>query len=152
MKKTLRLLLIGCALATAGAAHAACTNCGQVTEVREIKVEVTRPGVSVRARSGYYADPPGDSLLLPDQRALFATARAGKRPASLPVAVEADAFYRGPDAPVAVVTVEVPTDSLRFSESTASNMEDSLQILGLITDSTGLPVTTFGRPLPLQQV
>ena len=49
MKKTLRLLLIGCALATAGAAHAACTNCGQVTEVREIKVEGEGSGLGAVA-------------------------------------------------------------------------------------------------------
>lgn len=115
---------------------------------REIHVEVTRPGMKVRARNGYFANPPGDSLLAPDQRALFAAAREKKSAAPIPIVVTAGGFFPGATAPAAVVTVEVPTDSLKFTES-GTSFDDSLQIVGLVRDENGGPISTFGRPLPL---
>ncbi|HEY2933387.1 MAG TPA: VWA domain-containing protein [Acidobacteriota bacterium] len=116
---------------------------------REIRVEVTRPGVKVRARNGYFATPPGDSLLSPEQRSLFAQARSRKNAPTLPLVVTASRFFPGATAPAAVVTIEVPTDSLQFKE-VATVFDDSIQIIGLVKDRNGTPVTTFGRPLPLQ--
>jgi VWFA-related protein len=114
----------------------------------EIRVEVTRPGLKVRARNGYFANPPGDSLLPPDQRALFSAAREKKSAAPLPILVTAGSFFPGATAPAAVVTVEVPTDSLKFKEI-GNSFDDSLQIIGLVRDQNGGPISTFGRPLPL---
>jgi len=117
---------------------------------REIKVEVTRPGVKIRARNGYYAHPPSDTLLTPQQREIFAVARQRRLPAAIPLYVETHSFFPGPDAPVATVTIELSTDALKFNENATAGFEDSLQIVGLITNSHGSAVTTFGRPLPLQ--
>lgn len=49
MQKTLHALFIAFALVAGGSAHAACTSCGQVTDVREVKVEGEGSGLGAVA-------------------------------------------------------------------------------------------------------
>jgi len=116
---------------------------------REIRVEVTRPGLRVRSRSGYYAISSRDTLLTLDQRALFTAARERKSPPALAIYATSDEFFPEKGVSAAVVTVDISADTLKLTED-GSGFQDSLQIMGLVSDETGRSVTTFGRSLPLQ--
>ncbi len=125
------------------------TNLNFDGKFREIRVEVNCPGVKVRARSGYYAIPPSDALLTPDQRSLFAAAREKTTEPTLPMFTSTDQFFPGSNSSATVVTLEVPIDSLELKDG-GPFLEDTLQITGLVSDRRGTPITAFGQPLPLR--
>jgi len=102
---------------------------------REIKVEVTRPGVTVRTRKGYYAFPPGVPIVRPAELPLMTALEAKhlardveQRPAVLRVA---DA---GREQQVLLI-VEVPLESAAIVKDEAAGLwRADVQLLGHVKD------------------
>jgi VWFA-related protein len=116
---------------------------------RKLTVEVSRPGVKVRARNGYYAVSPNDSLLTPEQRSLFSNARQSRPAPTLALYAAAHAFFPDGRLPAAVVTVEVSADAFSLKENGAIS-EGSMQVIGLVSDKSGRAITTFGGLQPIR--
>jgi VWFA-related protein len=109
---------------------------------RQIRVEVRQQGLTVRARTGYYAIPRGFELLSPEEYQVVQAARSAGRSAALYVRAggfrEEGNLYRVP------VVLEMPTRSIRFEQSGKFSVA-RLQIIGLVRDIERNPVARFGR-------
>ena len=112
-------------------------------QFREIRAEVRRPGLSVRARSGYYAVPPGFECLTPEEFRLCDRGRNAAGAIRVPLFLRAAGFqdegglYRVP------VILEIPTAAVRFDKA-GGGYSTRLQIIGLVRNSEGDFCTRFG--------
>jgi len=93
---------------------------------------VTRPGVKVRARNGFFATPPSDTLLTPTSACCHSRAREEIAPA-IQMFAGADEFFQSAGASPRCHCGS-SNRRLHFKEN-GTVLEDSLQIVGLITDS-----------------
>lgn len=115
---------------------------------RQISVQVKRPGLSVRARPGYFAIPSGFEFLTPQEFGLVAQARSVSPKRELPFYLRTAAFraegrqYRVP------VILEVPTTAVEFVKD-QRRFTANLQVIGVVRDGTGGFVTRFGSPMNL---
>lgn len=110
---------------------------------RQIRVGVRRPGLSVRARTGYYAIPSGLDFLTPEEFRIVEQSRSAAASEEMPLFVRAAGFldergeYRVP------VVLEIPTRAIQF-EDNGSIHSARLQIIGLIRDGTNQFFGRFG--------
>jgi len=111
---------------------------------RKIRVELKQPGLSVRTRSGYFANPPLRALTDEESR-LMTDARNGKE-ATLRFDVALAQFPAGPQRSHVPVTVEVPAREIQFSPS-GDKLVASLLIVGLLRDQNGEIVARVGTPV-----
>ena len=108
---------------------------------REIRVEVRQPGLSVRARSGYYAMPVEYDYLTPEEYAVVASARAPS--ASLPLFIRAAVFREEQNRYRVPVIIEIPAKALKFEKADNGN-RTRLHIVGIVRDSGRNLVARFG--------
>ncbi len=107
----------------------------------EIRVEVRQPGLSVRARSGYYAIPAEFDFLTPEEYAVVALARAPST--RLPLFIRT-AGFRGEQSRYRVpVILEIPAGALKFEKVGNGNVT-RLHVVGIVRDSRNNLVARFG--------
>ncbi|MBI1984210.1 MAG: VWA domain-containing protein [Acidobacteria bacterium] len=115
---------------------------------REIRVEVNRPGLNVRARRGYYAIPPGFEYLTPEEYRLLMQARNAAPKEELPLFLRAGAFQDAGQQYRVPLILEIPTKAIKF-EKKQGRLTANLQLMGLVRTGAGEFVRRFGGPLNL---
>ena len=107
----------------------------------EIRVEMRQPGLSVRARSGYYAIPADYEFLTPEEFSVVATARASSD--QLPLFIRTASFREEKDRYRVPVVLEIPTKALKFEKAGNGNAT-RFQVVGIVRDARHNPVARFG--------
>jgi VWFA-related protein len=119
---------------------------------RKISVKVTRPGVTVQSRSGYFALPPGEgSALLPFEMPLLTALTVDPAPHAFDYQVEALQFSQGKEGRQHVLLMEVPLQGMSFQVDKRKNTYTlRFSLLALVKDSTGRIVERFSDDYPFE--
>jgi hypothetical protein len=119
---------------------------------RRVEVKVARKGVSVQARSGYFALPPGDAApLMPYELPLLAAAAATPAPHAFDYKVSAFRFHQTPRGRQHTLVVEVPTERLTIDEDRkAKRYALRFSVLALVKDASGRVVERMSNDYPLE--
>jgi len=125
---------------------------------RAIEVKVSRKGVEVRTRKGYYATPGGnDDVLLPFEQPvleMLASTQPGARPSDLPVLIRAERFRDGLSWMVPMV-MHLPGSALvpreREQEKGDKNppvVDFEVDAIAIVRDAKGTIVAKSSRSFP----
>ncbi len=125
---------------------------------RPVEVKVSRKGVDVRTRKGYFATPGGgDDVLLPFEQPvleLLAATQPGSRPAELPVMLRTERFRNGQAWTVPIV-MHVPGSALAPHErevekgaKTPPQVDFELDAIAIVRDSKNNIVAKVSRSFP----
>jgi VWFA-related protein len=113
---------------------------------RTIKVKTTRPGVTLRFRQGYFAIPPGASLIMPDEYSELLNARSGKLESDGRLLnVQPCSFLEGNGRFRVLISIEFPA-VLAESRSVEGGTLLYPKIWGTVLDQDGEVVTSFRSP------
>jgi VWFA-related protein len=119
---------------------------------RRIDVKVTRPGVTVQSRSGYFALPPGEgSALLPFELPLLTALTVNPAPHAFDF--ESAVLRFGPAASGRdhLLVFEVPLQSMSFQEDKRAKVYRlRFSLLALVRDATGRIVARFSDDYPFE--
>ena len=116
---------------------------------RRIEVKVSRPGVSVRSRQGYYALPPHESPTLPWEVMLADAMATDPAPQAFEHKAGALRFADGQERSELAVLVDVPLNGIHIlRDDTAGVYRAHLQVLALLKDSTGHVVARLSHDWP----
>lgn len=120
--------------------------------LREIKVEVKRPGLQIQSRSGYFALPPtGKFPVLPFESPMLVALSSAALPSALPLAHSLVRFEATPGGYEHVLSLEMPLDKLLFEENMKTKQyEASFAMLALIRDQNGEIVEKFSQEYPVR--
>jgi VWFA-related protein len=118
---------------------------------RRVSLKVTRPGVTVQTRSGYYTLPPGEgTATFPYEVELLQATRVTPRPADFPLRARAFRFGFEGDRRRYTVVLEVPMASLRFSPEKNGGFDAAhFAFMGLVRTSWGAVAEKFSQDVPL---
>jgi VWFA-related protein len=118
---------------------------------RKVSLKVTRPGVTVQTRSGYFAMPPGESTVtFPYEVDLLRAMRSPEPPHDL--AIRTRAFRFGPEANGQRYTVvlELPLDAIQFEKDKDPAYERAhFAFMGVLRASWGGVAEKFSQDVPL---
>ena len=103
---------------------------------RAISVKVSRPGVVVRTRRGYYAMPPGAPVVLPHELALAEAIAARPMPRDVEHRAATLRFAGGDRETETLVWVEVPFADLRFARD-ETTFHGHISLLGQVEGREG---------------
>jgi len=119
---------------------------------RRISVAVSRPGVTVQARSGYFALPPGEgSALLPFELSLLTALTLPEPPRAFPYQAAALRFQPAGAAREHLVVIEVPLGGMAFQEDRARKVyRMHVALLALVKDAEGRLVERFSDDYPFE--
>jgi VWFA-related protein len=118
---------------------------------RRIQVKVSRPGVVVRTRSGYFARPKDAPLVLPSQLPLLAALAAPTLAHEVEHRAAALVCVDAQPQPNVVLLVEVPASGLAFtSDEAAGRYRAGASLLALVRDEQGREVARLGQDSPLE--
>ncbi|HZM98071.1 MAG TPA: VWA domain-containing protein [Pyrinomonadaceae bacterium] len=99
---------------------------------RKIKIEVRRPDTQIISRSGYYAIPPEEIVLLsPADKRLLATFPAVENNPDLPISVSLSPFRARDGLYTVPLTIELPPSAVKFDRKGDKNSMQ-LEILGVL--------------------
>jgi VWFA-related protein len=118
---------------------------------RRITLKVTRPGVSVQTRSGYFAMPPGEgTATFPYEVRLLEAMRAADPPHDLPVHSRAFRFGTEAGGQRYTLVLELPLRSVRFEPDRDPAFERAhFSFMGVLRASWGGVAEKFGQDAPL---
>ncbi len=105
---------------------------------RHIRVTVNRPGLEVRARSGYFAMPQGASNLSPVEYQQMVAAAQGSATTEFPIYAEPLFFLEKEGTYLVELPVEIPVPALAGDAKP--------EVLGVVRDSNGFLVHSFRSP------
>lgn len=125
---------------------------------RPIEVKVTRKGVDVRTRKGYYATPGGSgSVLLPFEQSvleMLANSKPEARPSALPASARVERFRDG-ESYLLPIVVQLPASSLtaatppppdkKEKETATPPLNFELDMVVLVRDAKGSVVAKLAR-------
>ncbi len=119
---------------------------------RKINVKVTRPGVTVQSRSGYFALPPGDgSPMLPFEMPLLTALTVSPPPHAFDY--QATTIQLGPsdEGRNHLVVFEVPLEKMAFDQDRARKVYRlQFSLLALVRDDAGHIVERFSDDYPFE--
>jgi VWFA-related protein len=99
---------------------------------RKVKIEVRRPDMQIVSRSGYYAIPPEEIVLLsPADKKLMAGFAAAAASPSLPLFVSLSPFRTREGMYTVPLAIEVPTSAVKF-ERKNDKQSMQLEVLGVL--------------------
>jgi VWFA-related protein len=99
---------------------------------RKVKIEVSRPGVNVIARPGYYAIPPTQVVpSSPAEREMIANFSSLEARSTLPISVESNSFKAQDGAYVVPLLLDIPPASVQFDEQNGKRRLQ-LDVMGLV--------------------
>ena len=102
---------------------------------RKIKIEVRRPDAQIVSRSGYYAIPPEEIVLLsPADKKLFATFAAVEANPGLPIFVSLSPFRSRDGLYTVPLAIELPPSAVKFDRK-GDKHSMQLEILGVLKTS-----------------
>lgn len=119
---------------------------------RKIEVKVTRPGVTVQSRSGYFALPPGEgSVLLPFEMPLLTALTVDPPPHAFDYQSAALQFAATPAGRDHVLIFEVPLETMTFQEDPRRKLYRlRFSLLALVRDADGRIVERFSDDYPFE--
>ena len=119
---------------------------------RKIAVKVTRPGVTVQSRSGYFALPPGEgSALLPYEMPLLTALAVDPPPHAFEYQAAALQFGTSPEGREHLLMFEVPLEKMTFDEDTKKKTYRlRFSLLALVRDAEGHVVERFSDDYPFE--
>jgi VWFA-related protein len=119
---------------------------------RRITVKVSRPGVTLQTRSGYFALPPSVSpSTLPYEMPMLAALNTTPLPRDFEYHVEAFHFERHQDGVDQTVAMRAPLSNFTFTEDPKNKLyRGRVSLLGLIKDAEGTVVHKFSQNYPLE--
>jgi VWFA-related protein len=113
-----------------------------------LKVKVSRPGVVVRARSGYCNVKPVDLLSgKPAEKELEARV-SGSAPGSVKATMSTPYFYSSPNTARVDVAIELPGDALEFVKQ-KGKLHMAMNVLGIAYKTDGTVAARFSDTLDL---
>ena len=99
---------------------------------RKVKIEVKRPDAQIMSRSGYYAIPPEEVVLLsPGDKKLLAGFAAAEANPGLPLFVSLSPFRTREGLYTVPLAIEVPPSAVKF-ERKADKQSMQLEVLGVL--------------------
>ena len=119
---------------------------------RKIDVKVTRPGVTVQSRSGYFALPPGEgSALLPFEMPLLTALTVDPPPHAFEYQAQALQFAVTPEGRDHLLVFEVPLEKMTFQEDPKKKLYRlRFSMLALVRDHDGRIVERFSDDYPFE--
>lgn len=112
---------------------------------RKIRVEVKKPGFTVRTRSGYYSIPQGMEGVTGEEYLLLAQTRK-KNEATLPFDTVLGSFARSGGLGRVSITIELPAREVVFKETEGVKVA-AIQIIGLLRGEDGGVYSRVGAPV-----
>ena len=116
---------------------------------RAISVKVSRPGVVVRTRRGYYALPPGAPVVLPYELALAEALAASPMPHDVEHRAATLRFAGGEAQTETLVWVEVPLAGLALTPG-ETTYRGHVSLLAQVKDETGTLVARLSHDAPIE--
>lgn len=99
---------------------------------RKVKIEVRRPETQINSRSGYYAIPPEEIVLLsPEDKKLLANFAAAETNPGLPIFVELSPFRSREGLYTVPLSIELPPAAVQFDRKGDKRLMQ-LEVLGVI--------------------
>jgi VWFA-related protein len=119
---------------------------------RKIAVKVTRPGVTVQSRSGYFALPPGEgSALLPFEMPLLTALTVEPTPHAFEYQAAAVQFADTPEGREHLLLFEVPLQGMTFDTDRRKRTYTlRFSLLALVKDREGRIVERFSDDYPFE--
>jgi VWFA-related protein len=119
---------------------------------RKVDVKVTRKGVDVTSRSGYFALPPSDSTpLLPYELPLLAAAAATPAPHAFDFQASAFRFHETPRGRQFTLVAEIPIAAMTVEEDKkAKQYHIKMNVMALVRDAAGTVVERLSNTYPLE--
>ena len=111
---------------------------------RKVKIEVRRPNSQVVSRSGYYAIPPEEIVLLsPDDKKLLANLDTIAAAPGLPLHVEVGQFRSREGLYTVPILIEVPPSAVKF-DTKADKRTMQLDVLGVVRTASDTVLARLG--------
>src|SRR5689334_1145481 len=111
---------------------------------RKVKIEVRRPDMQIVSRSGYYAIPPEEIVLLsPADKKLLAGFAAAEASPGLPLFVSLSPFRTREGLYTVPLAIEVPPSAVKF-ERKNDKQSMQLEVLGVLKGTTGQALSRLG--------
>jgi VWFA-related protein len=118
---------------------------------RRIAAKVTRPGVTVRTRTGYFAVPPGEATVtFPYELDLLKALRGSPAPRELPLRTRAFHFGYEHGSLRHTLVIEMPLDGIAFEDDPKAREDRAhFSFMGLLRSPTGVVAEKFSQDYPL---
>jgi VWFA-related protein len=120
------------------------TNQNFDSSFRKVKIEVRRPDTQIISRSGYYAIPPEEIVLLsPADKKLFDNFASVQASPGFPVSVSLSAFRWRDGLYTVPVAIELPPDAVQFDRK-GDKRSMHLEVLGVLKATPDKVLTRLG--------
>ena len=117
---------------------------------RKIRVKVARKDVVVQSRSGYFALPPSDQVVLPYEFALMAALSVKEPARDFDYRAAALHFAPGPAGRTHTLMVQVPLEAVTFATDTKKKTwRLRLSVMAMVKDDQGRLVERWSDDYPL---
>ena len=111
---------------------------------RKVKIEVRRPDMQIVSRSGYYAIPPEEIVLMsPTDKKLLAGFAAAEASPGLPLFVSLSSFRTREGLYTVPLAIEIPPAAVKF-ERKNDKQSMQLEVLGVLKATPERPLSRLG--------
>jgi len=114
-------------------------------EFRAIEVKTPYEGLTIRARSGYWAIPPGASVLSAEEYKELLNPQHSRNEPALPFFCQVGYFLQESNRYQVYLTIELPIEEFDFQFQDGLNYVD-LDVIGMVQNQNGEVMTSFRGP------